>query len=134
MKDKLRRKWKGERQKAKGKRQKAEGRRQKAKGRRQKLDGLCFSHRSGRTGTARSLTHVSEDMMATQSNKRSSEIQSLMDRAAIHDLLTRYHQGLDRSDPAQGRGCFTEDISAHYDKRTPAGGRDGRRKSPENFS
>ncbi len=72
--------------------------------------------------------------MATQSNERSSEIQSLLDRAAIHDLLTRYFQGLDRSDPAQVRGCFTEDIRAHYDKRTPTRGLDEMMKSLENFN
>ena len=72
--------------------------------------------------------------MAPYPNERSSEIQSLLDRAAIHDLLTRYFQGLDRSDPAQVRGCFTEDIRAHYDKRTPTRGLDEMMKSLENFN
>ena len=52
----------------------------------------------------------------------SSEIQHLIDRAAIHDLLTRYFQGLDRGSPEQVRSCFTADVRAHYDKRTPTRG------------
>jgi hypothetical protein len=51
--------------------------------------------------------------------QQSSEIQQLIDRAAIHDLHTRYFQGLDRCSPEQVRTCFTEDVRAHYDKRTP---------------
>jgi hypothetical protein len=52
----------------------------------------------------------------------SSDIQYLIDRAAIHDLLTRYFQGLDRGSPEQVRGCFTDDVKCHYDKRTPTKG------------
>jgi hypothetical protein len=52
----------------------------------------------------------------------SSDIQYLIDRAAIHDLLTRYFQGLDRGSPEQVRGCFTDDVQCHYDKRTPTRG------------
>ena len=52
----------------------------------------------------------------------SAEVQYLIDRAAIHDLLSRYFQGLDRCDPAQVRTCFTDDVQAHYDHRPPAKG------------
>ena len=64
----------------------------------------------------------------------SSEIQHLADRAAIHDLLTRYFQGLDRSDPAQVRSCFTADVQARYDKRTPTRGIDELIGSLQNFN
>ena len=54
--------------------------------------------------------------------RSSSEIRYLIDRAAIHDLHTRYFQGLDRGSPEQVRSCFTDDIRARYDKRTPTRG------------
>ena len=55
-------------------------------------------------------------------SERSVEIQYLIDRAAIQDLLLRYFQGLDRCDPEQVRTCFTDDVQAHYDGRPPAKG------------
>jgi hypothetical protein len=55
-------------------------------------------------------------------SERSAEIQYLLDRAAIQDLLLRYFQGLDRCDPAQVRSCFTDDVQAHYDHRPPTKG------------
>ena len=64
----------------------------------------------------------------------SSEIQYLIDRAAIHDLLTRYFQGLDRGDPEQVRSCFTADVRAHYDKRTPTRGIEALIDSLQNFN
>ena len=64
----------------------------------------------------------------------SSEIQHLIDRAAIHDLLTRYFQGLDRGSPEQVRSCFTADIRASYDKRTPTSGIDAMMDSLQNFN
>ena len=54
--------------------------------------------------------------------QHSSDIQYLIDRAAIQDLLARYFQGLDRCDPERVRGCFTDDVRCHYDKRTPTKG------------
>ena len=66
--------------------------------------------------------------------QHSSEMQHLMDRAAIHDLHTRYFQGLDRSDPAQVRSCFTDDIRAHYDQRTPTAGIEALMASLANFN
>jgi ketosteroid isomerase-like protein len=48
--------------------------------------------------------------------------QHLLDRAAIHDVIARYFQGLDRCDPDMVRLCFTEDIRALYDERTPVRG------------
>jgi len=50
------------------------------------------------------------------------DIQYLLDRAAIHDLLVRYFQGLDRCSHDQVRSCFTDDIRAHYDARAPING------------
>ena len=64
----------------------------------------------------------------------SSEIQYLIDRAAIHDLLTRYFQGLDRGSPEQVRSCFTADVQAHYDKRTPTKGIEEMMDSLQNFN
>src|ERR1044072_5295471 len=55
-------------------------------------------------------------------SERSTEIQYLLDRAAIQDLLLRYFHGLDRCDPVQVRTCFTDDVQAHYDHRPPAKG------------
>jgi len=48
----------------------------------------------------------------------------LLDRAAIHDVLTRYFQGIDRGKPDQVRSCFTEDVQAYYDGRAPVRGID----------
>ena len=64
----------------------------------------------------------------------SSDIQTLLDRAAIHDLLTRYFQGLDRGDPEQVRSCFTDDVHAHYDQRTSTTGLDALIASLQNFN
>jgi hypothetical protein len=64
----------------------------------------------------------------------STEIQYLIDRAAIHDLLTRYFQGLDRGSPEQVRSCFTDDVEAHYDKRTPTKGIEEMMDSLQNFN
>ena len=47
-----------------------------------------------------------------------SEIQRLIDRAAIQDVLTRYFRGIDSADPEEVRGCFTDDVRAAYDGRT----------------
>jgi hypothetical protein len=64
----------------------------------------------------------------------SSEIRRLVDRAAIHDLLTRYFQGLDRGSPEQVRSCFTDDVQCHYDKRTPTTGIEAFMGSLQNFN
>jgi ketosteroid isomerase-like protein len=45
------------------------------------------------------------------------EIQRLIDRAAIQDVLARYFQGIDAADQDQVRSCFTDDIRAAYDNR-----------------
>ena len=52
------------------------------------------------------------------------DIQYLLDRAAIHDVLARYFQGIDRGEPDQVRSCFTEDVQANYDGRPPVRGLD----------
>ena len=49
---------------------------------------------------------------------QSLEIQRLIDRAAIQDLLVRYFRGIDSADAEQVRGCFTDDVRAAYDGRT----------------
>lgn len=66
--------------------------------------------------------------------QRPNEFQYLMDRAAIHDLHTRYFQGLDRGSPEQVRGCFTDDVQCHYDKRTPTRGIEAFMGSLQNFN
>ncbi len=48
--------------------------------------------------------------------------QYLLDRAAIHDVLARYFQGIDRCLEDQVRSCFTDDIEAYYDGRAPTKG------------
>ena len=52
------------------------------------------------------------------------EIQTLLDRAAIHDVLSRYYQGLDQGNQDQVRRCFTEDVCAKFDDRPLAVGID----------
>ena len=64
----------------------------------------------------------------------SSDVQYLIDRAAIHDLLTRYFQGLDRGSAEQVRSCFTADVHARYDKRTPTRGIEELIDSLQNFN
>jgi hypothetical protein len=63
-----------------------------------------------------------------------NELQYLMDRAAIHDLHTRYFQGLDRGSPEQVRSCFTDDVQCHYDKRAPTRGVEAFMGSLQNFN
>src|SRR5215204_3870439 len=62
------------------------------------------------------------------------DIQYLLDRAAIQDLVVRYFQGLDSSKPEQVRSCFTDDIEAHYDQRSPTRGIDALMDSLQNFN
>lgn len=50
------------------------------------------------------------------------DLQALIDRAAIQDVLTRYFQGIDRSSPAQVRACFTDDVQCWYDGKPPTRG------------
>src|SRR6185436_19430037 len=66
--------------------------------------------------------------------RHSDEMQYLIDRAAIQELLARYFQGLDRSDPGQVRGCFTDDVRCHYDQRTPTTGIEELMGSLQNFN
>ena len=47
------------------------------------------------------------------------DVRRLVDRAAIQDLHARYFGGLDACDSAQVRSCFTEDVRARYDGRSP---------------
>ena len=52
------------------------------------------------------------------------DLQTLLDRAALHDVLARYYQGLDRGDQAQVRACFTDDVCARFDGKPPIRGID----------
>ena len=52
------------------------------------------------------------------------DLQYLLDRAAIHDVLARYYQGLDQGNQEQVRRCFTEDVRAKFDDRPMAVGID----------
>ena len=56
--------------------------------------------------------------------QNSIDMQYLLDRAAIHDVLARYYQGIDQGKPDQVRCCFTEDVKAKYDERPPTQGID----------
>ena len=49
-------------------------------------------------------------------------LQYLLDKAAIEEVITRYFQALDRALPEQVRSCFTEDLKADYDGREPTQG------------
>ena len=51
-------------------------------------------------------------------------MQALLDRAAIHDLHMRYFHACDSGDRALVRGCFTEDVAAHFEGREPVRGVD----------
>lgn len=50
------------------------------------------------------------------------DVQYVLDRTAIAEVLARYFQGLDRGLPDQVRGCFTDDVRAYYDDREPVFG------------
>jgi ketosteroid isomerase-like protein len=52
------------------------------------------------------------------------EIQTLLDRAAIHDVLARYYQGLDQGNQDQVRACFTDDVCAKFDEKPASRGID----------
>ncbi len=49
-------------------------------------------------------------------------LQYLLDKTAIHEVITRYFQGLDRYLADQVRSCFTDDVKAFYDGRPPLHG------------
>jgi hypothetical protein len=55
---------------------------------------------------------------------RSPELQQLLDRAAIQDVLTRYYHAADSGNKDLMRSCFTEDVRAHYIDRPPVSGLD----------
>lgn len=54
----------------------------------------------------------------------SAEIENLVARAAIHDVVMRYFHGADRADKTLVRGCFTDDVQAQYHERAPVLGAD----------
>ena len=49
-------------------------------------------------------------------------LQYLLDKTAIEEVITRYFQALDRCLPDQVRSCFTDDVKAYYDGRSPQHG------------
>ena len=53
------------------------------------------------------------------------DTQSLQDRAAIHDVLTRYFHGADSCDQLLVRSCFTSDVQAKLEGRPKVRGIDG---------
>jgi hypothetical protein len=53
-----------------------------------------------------------------------SDVQRLIDRSAIEEVLVRYFHGADSGDEAIVRSCFTQDVCAHYDGRPPVSGLD----------
>jgi hypothetical protein len=61
---------------------------------------------------------VSEIPMA----QHPTDLQRLLDRVDIHDVLARYFQGLDQGKPEVVRACFTDDVRAKYDDRPAAHG------------
>ena len=52
----------------------------------------------------------------------SAELQRLLDREAIRDVLVRYFHGADSGDAAILRSCFTPDVQARYTDRPPVAG------------
>ena len=50
------------------------------------------------------------------------DLQYMLDKTAIHEVLTRYYRGLDRGLPDQVRSCFTADVTAYYEGRPPLHG------------
>ena len=57
-------------------------------------------------------------------SQNAKDIQYLLDRAAIHDVLARYYQGLDQGKPEQVRSCFTADACMKLDSGPPVQGID----------
>lgn len=53
-----------------------------------------------------------------------SDLQRLLDRAAIQDVIVRYFMGIDAADHEQVRSCFTDDVRAAYDERASVNGID----------
>lgn len=54
-------------------------------------------------------------------NTPQETLEALADRALIYECLLAYFRGLDRGrDPEILRGCFTDDVSYHFEGRTIA--------------
>jgi len=53
-----------------------------------------------------------------------TDIQGLLDRAAIYDTHMRYFNAADCADRAGVRSCFTDDVTAQYEGRPPVRGLD----------
>ena len=50
------------------------------------------------------------------------DMQYVLDRTAIEEVITRYFQGLDSCLPDKVRSCFVDDVKAFYDGREPTSG------------
>ena len=61
------------------------------------------------------------------------DMQYVLDRTAIAEVIARYFQGVDRGLPAQVRSCFTADVQAFYDGREPVAGIDALIESMSTF-
>lgn len=64
----------------------------------------------------------SNDPAREHEHEFARHLQTLLDRAAIHDLHMRYFNGADCGDRDVVRGCFSEDVSAQYEGRPPVQG------------
>lgn len=62
-----------------------------------------------------------------------SDLQFVLDRLAIQDVLVRYFRAIDRGDRSEVRSCFTADVRAAYSGRAPALGIDALLGSLEPF-
>jgi len=68
--------------------------------------------RAPAAATHRIMSHATST--GASMSQSSSDLQTLLDRAAIHDVHTRYFQGIDAVYYDQVRNCFTDDIRAAY--------------------
>ncbi len=50
------------------------------------------------------------------------DLKKLTDRAAIHDVITRYFRGIDSGNKALVQSCFSDDVRVLYDGRSPEHG------------
>lgn len=46
------------------------------------------------------------------------QLQKLLDRTTIQDVVNQYFRGLDRSDRSMVKACFTSDVVSNYDGRS----------------
>jgi hypothetical protein len=61
------------------------------------------------------------------------DMQYVLDRTTIEEVIARYFQGLDRGLPDQVRSCFTDDVKTFYDGREPTSGIEAMMNSMSTF-